>query len=103
MDWVLGANIIVVSIIVMSTLGWIATSWIRAKHGYPLENEWSGLVYKGGEPESAKQVALLTDENSAMKAQMARLEERIAVLERLATDTGARTAIEIEQLRSTVI
>ena len=103
MDWVLGANIIVVSIIVMSTLGWIATSWIRAKHGYPLENEWSGIVYKGEQPESARQVALLTDENSAMKAQLARLEERIAVLERLATDPAERTARQIEQLRNIAI
>ena len=99
MDWVIGANLIVVAIIVMSTLGWIATSWIRAKHGYPLENEWSGLAYKDELPESARQVALLTSENSDLKAQMSRLEERMAVLERLATDPGERTAREIERLR----
>lgn len=100
MDWVIGANVIVVSIIVMSTIGWIATSWIRARHGYPLENEWSGLVYKGEQPEAAREVALLTSENSAMKSQMSRLEARIAVLERLATDPADRTAREIEHLRS---
>ena len=99
MDWVIGANLIVVAIIVMSTLGWIATSWIRAKHGYPLENEWSGLAYKDELPESTRQVALLTSENGELKAQMSRLEERMAVLERLATDPGERTAREIERLR----
>ena len=99
MEWIVGANAIVIAIIVMSTLGWIATSWIRAKHGYPLENEWSGLVYKDELPESARQIALLTSENGDLRAQMSRLEERMAVLERLATDPGERTAREIEQLR----
>ena len=101
MEWVIGANAIVIAIIVMSTLGWIATSWIRARHGYPLENEWSGLAYKDEQPESARQVALLTSENSELKAQMTRLEERMAVLEQIATDPGERTAREIDQLRRT--
>jgi hypothetical protein len=101
MEWVIGANAIVIAIIVMSTLGWIATSWIRARHGYPLENEWSGLAYKDEMPEAARQVALLTSENGELKAQMSRLEERMVVLERLATDPGERTAREIEQLRQT--
>ena len=100
MDWFVNANSIVIAIIVMSTLGWIATSWIRAKHGYPLENEWSGMAYKGELPESARQVELLSNENSQMKSQMSRLEERIAVLERIATDPAERTARAIEQLHA---
>ena len=100
MEWVFAANTIVVAIIVMSTIGWIATSWIRAKYGYPLENEWSGVVYKGEQPESARQVALLTSENADLKAQMSRLEERMKVLERIATDPAERAAREIENLRS---
>ena len=32
----------VIAIIAMSFGAWIITSWIRAKHGYPLENEWGG-------------------------------------------------------------
>jgi hypothetical protein len=100
MEWLIGANVVVIAVIaLLSTLGWIATSWIRAKHGYPLENEWSGVVYKGEQPESARQVELLANENSSMKAQMGRLEERIAVLERIATDPAERTAREIEHLR----
>ena len=100
MEWLIGANVLVIAVIaVMSTLGWIATSWIRAKHGYPLENEWSGMAYKGELPEAARQVELLTSENSQMKGQMSRLEERIAVLERIATDPAERTARAIENLR----
>ena len=40
MDW--GGPFFVIAIIAISTFGWVATSWIRARHGYPLENEWSG-------------------------------------------------------------
>lgn len=100
MEWVIAANVVVVTIIIMSTLGWIATSWIRAKHGYPLENEWSGVVYKEERPESARQVELLTSENATLKAQLSRVEERLAVLEQIATDPAERTAIQIENLRS---
>ena len=101
MEWLIGANVIVIAIIaLLSTLGWIVTSWIRAKHGYPLENEWSGMAYKGELPESARQVELLSSENASLKAQLNKVEERLAVLEKIATDPGERTARAIEDLRS---
>lgn len=42
---------------------------------------------------------LLTSENAGLKGQVARLEERLSVLERIATDPARRTAREIEELR----
>ena len=94
-----GGQIFVIAIIAMSTFGWLASSWIRAKHGYPLENEWSGQTAKGS-PEAERKIELLTNENEGLKGQVNRLEERIAVLERIATDPATRTAHEIEQLRN---
>ena len=41
----------------------------------------------------------LASENAALRGTVGRLEERIAVLERIATDPAERTAREIEQLR----
>jgi hypothetical protein len=49
--------------------------------------------------DSRREVELLTNENTGLKGQVGRLEERIAVLERIATDPAERTAREIEQLR----
>jgi hypothetical protein len=89
----------VIAIIAISTLGWVLTSWIRARHGYPLENEWSGTVRKDDHPDAARKIELLTNENERLTGQVSRLEERIAVLERIATDPAERTAREIEQLR----
>jgi len=88
----------VIAIVAISTFGWIASSWIRARHGYPLENEWSGTSHKG-DPDAERKIALLTNENESLKGQMSRLEERLAVLERIATDPAERTAREIEKLR----
>ena len=52
-----------------------------------------------GTIEAKREVELLTHENSGLKGQVSRLEDRIAVLERIATDPAERTAREIEQLR----
>lgn len=96
MHW--GGPFFVLSIIAICTLGWVLNNWIRARHGYPLENEWSGLSYRE-DPAAERRMALLSDENGALTRQVARLEERIAVLERIATDPATRTAREIEALR----
>jgi hypothetical protein len=96
MSW--GGPGFVIAIIAMSTIGWVVTTWIRAKHGYPIENEWSGTAHKGN-PDGDRKVQLLTSENERLVGQVGRLEERIAVLERIATDPAARTAREIDALR----
>lgn len=94
MDW--GGPEFVIAIIAISTFGWLASSWIRAKHGYPLENEWMGI---SEHPDSGRKIELLSNENAGLKGQVGRLEERIAVLERIATDPATRTAREIDELR----
>jgi hypothetical protein len=96
MSW--GGPGFVLAIIAMSMGGWVITSWIRAKHGYPLEGEWGGTVTKQ-EPEANRKIELLTSENDKLHGQVSRLEERIAVLERIATDAPSRLTAEIEKLR----
>ena len=96
MDW--GGPEFVIAIIAISTFGWLASSWIRARHGYPLENEWCGTSHKN-DPESARRVERLEDENGRLRGEVGQLKERLAVLERIATDPAERTAREIEQLR----
>ena len=96
MGW--GGPGFVLAIIAMSMGGWIITSWIRARHGYPLEGEWGGTVTKQ-EPEANRKIELLTSENDKLHGKVSRLEERIAVLERIATDAPGRLTAEIEKLR----
>lgn len=97
MSW--GGPGFVIAIVAISTMGWLISTWIRARHGYPIENEWCGMSHKGDRAESASKVALLTKENERLTGQISKLEERIATLERIATDPAERTAREIERLR----
>jgi hypothetical protein len=52
-----------------------------------------------GSSEEARENAQLAGENDRLKLTVERLEDRIAVLERIATDPAERTAREIERLR----
>ena len=93
-----GGQNFILAIIAMSTFGWIVTSWIRAKHGYPLEGEWGGKITKS-DPQADRKIELLSSENERLTGQIDRLQERLAVLERIATDKPARLADEIDSLR----
>lgn len=88
----------VLAIIAMSFIGWIITTAIRAKHGYPLEGEWGGTVNKN-DAEMKRQNDILERENQMLRGKVGRLEERMAVLERIATDAPARLTAEIDKLR----
>lgn len=96
MSW--SSPLFVLALIAMSTIGWIITSAIRARHGYPLENEWGGKVDKL-DTDLRRQNALLEGENELLRGKIGRIEERMAVLERIAIDPAQRTAREIEALR----
>lgn len=94
MDW--GSPLFVLAIIAISTIGWIFTTAIRARHGYPVEGEWGG---KTDHPNAARATALLEAENEMLRGKLGRVEERIAVLERIATDPAKRLSNDIETLR----
>jgi hypothetical protein len=96
MSW--GGPAFVIAIIALSMGAWVITTWIRAKHGYPLTDDWGGTVAKTDLADKRK-VELLETENGKLHGQVSRLEERIAVLERIATDPAERTAREIDALR----
>lgn len=85
-------QIFVLAIIGMSTFGWIMQMWLRTRHGLSPDGEQAG-------PDAQRKIELLSSENDRLTGQIGRLEERIAVLERIATDPAERTAREIDSLR----
>ena len=96
-----GGTTFVLAIIALSIGGWMFTTWIRAKHGYPVENEWGGTVHRT-DPDADRKIALLEGDNAKLASQIGRLEERISVLERIATETNgqaAQLADQIDRLR----
>lgn len=99
MSW--GGPGFVIALVAISTAGWIINNWIRARHGYPMEDEWSGKKSSRSDvnADAERKIGLLSSENERLTGQISRLEERIAVLERIATDPAERTAREIDSLR----
>lgn len=92
-----GSPAFVIAIVAMSMAAWVITTWIRARHGYPID-EWSDGS-ASGEIETRRAAELMARENEQLKGQIGRLEERIATLERIATDPAERISREIDGLR----
>lgn len=97
MTW--GSPTFVLAIIAISTMGWVLTTAIRARYGYPVEGEWGGTSHKVDNLATTRQIELLSSENAALTGKIARLEERLSVLERIATDRPRRLEEEIDALR----
>jgi hypothetical protein len=85
------ALLIPIVAISVGPIAWVLNNWIRAKHGYPLESRRGGVT--------VREDPALAAENAALRSQVERLEDRLRVLERIATDPAERTAREIEALR----
>ena len=94
-----GGTGFVLAIIALSIGGWMFTTWIRAKHGYPVENEWGGTVHRT-DPDADRKIALLTDDNAKLTDKIVRLEDRISVLERIATENNGQAAQLADQIDS---
>ena len=69
-------------LVICLTVGWVLTTWIRAKHGYPLEDTMGGNVHRVHPKEFEKKLA---EGLAARDATIAKLEERVRVLERIVT------------------
>ena len=90
-----GSPIFVILIVGISMAAWVITTAIRARHGYPLTDDWGNSVMPVKGPETEK----LAAENAALKATVEKLEDRLKVLERIATDPTKRLSDEIDSLR----
>ncbi|HSF11388.1 MAG TPA: hypothetical protein VLA50_00305 [Erythrobacter sp.] len=84
-------------IIALSIGGWLINNWIRAKHGYALEDEWGGKTERKDTAETER----LKAENKALHEKLDTMQDRMIVLEKIVTDRGYSLAEEIEALRDT--
>ena len=79
--------------------GWILTTWLRIKHGYPLDGAWGQAVYPKTGDEALERIKLLSSENAQLRAELGSIKDRLATVERIVTDDGHRLTQEIEALR----
>ena len=97
MSW--GSPEFVIAIIALSTVGWIINNWIRAKHGYSLEDEWGGKTEKSDTAETKR----LQAENAELNSKLDTMQDRMIVLEKIVTDRGYTLTDEIEALRDCLL
>ena len=79
--------------------GWVLTTWMRIKHGYPLDGAWGQAIYPKTSDEAMERIKLLSAENAQLKAELGSIKDRLATVERIVTDDGHRLTQEIEALR----
>ena len=90
-----GSPAFVIVIIAIVMTAYVVTTAIRARHGYPLTDDWGNAVH----PSKSKDTDRLVAENEQLKATVERLEDRLKVLERIATDPSKKLSDEIDGLR----
>jgi hypothetical protein len=79
--------------------GWVITTWMRIKNGYPLDGAWGQAVYPKNSDETVERVKLLSSENAQLRAELGSVKDRLAVVERIVTDDSHRLTQEIDALR----
>lgn len=88
----------IVAIVVVGVGGWVATTWMKIKNGYPLETSWGVPLHPRTDRESLERVKLLTNENAQLRAEIGSLKDRLENVERIVTDEPSRLAREIDSL-----
>ena len=88
----------VLGIVVVCVGGWVFTTWLRIKHGYPLENSWGKAIHPHTDKEAMERIKLLTSENAQLRAEIGSMKDRLETIERIVTDQPLRLAKEIDQL-----
>ena len=84
---------------ISGVVGWVITTWMRIKHGYPLDGAWGQKLYPKTSSEEIERIKLLSTENAQLRAELGSIKDRVGNVERIVTDSGYRLTHEIEALR----
>ena len=85
--------------VVSISLGWVLTTWMRIKNGYPLDGAWGQAVYPKNDQEAVERVKLLSQENAQLRAELGSVKDRLANVEKIVVDDSHRLRSEIDALR----
>ncbi len=85
--------------IVSISAGWVLTTWMRIKNGYPLDGAWGQAVYPKNDQEALERVKLLSQENAQLRAELGSIKDRLGNVEKIVVDDSHRLTSEIEALR----
>ena len=93
------AAVPIVLITVAGVMGWVVTTWMKVKNGYPLEGMWGQSLHPKTSSEELERIKLLSQENAQLRAELGSVKDRLANVERIVTDDSHRLAQDIEALR----
>jgi len=88
----------IITIVAISVGGWVLTTWLRIKNGYPLDGAWGQAIHPHTDKEAMERIKLLTSENAQLRAEIGSMKDRLETVERIVTDQPLRLAQEIDQL-----
>ena len=88
----------VLAITAVGVGGWLAHTWMRIKHGYPLETSWGVPIHPTSDRESIERIKLLTTENAQLRAELGSIKDRLENVERIVTDRPSKLVREIDAL-----
>ncbi len=84
---------------VTGVIGWVLTTWMRIKNGYPLDGGWGQAIYPKTDVEAVERVKLLSQENAQLRAEIGSIKDRLADVEKIVVDDTHRLTADIEALR----
>jgi len=82
----------------VSVGGWVFTTWLKIKNGYPLETSWGTPLHPKTDREAAERIKLLTNENAQLRAEIGSMKDRLETIERIVTDQPSLLEREINAL-----
>lgn len=85
-------------IVSVSVGGWVITTWLRIKNGYPLETSWGQPLHPSNDKQTSERIKLLTSENAQLRAELGAIKDRLETVERIVTDRPSRLEREIDSL-----
>ncbi|MGX7894461.1 hypothetical protein [Tsuneonella sp. HG222] len=85
---------------VAGIMAWVHTTKLKIRNGYPLESMWGKPMHPQLTSEANERVKLVTQENAQLRAELGSMKDRMAVVERIVTDSGYQLGQEIERLRA---
>src|SRR5438477_9570971 len=83
----------------VAIIGWVFTTWLRVKHGYPLETSWGKAIEPKITSEATERIKLLTQENTHLRAELGAVKDRLETVERIVTDQPSKLVLEIDALK----
>jgi hypothetical protein len=88
------------TVTIAAVAGWVITTWMRIRHGYPLDGAWGQAVYPKTSTAEQERIKLLSQENAQLRAELGSVKDRLANVEHIVTDSGYQLTHEIEALRA---